>query len=66
MLKVARSAYLEYLQWLEDHPRPIASREVALRIIAEMESSIRNETLAVLGTMRDSLRIGLNEKGEWK
>ena len=66
MLKVARSAYLEYLQWLDDHPHKIASQEVALRIIAEMENSVRNETLTVLGTMRDSLRIGLNEKGEWK
>ena len=40
MLKAPRSAYLEYLDWLataEPEPRVIASRQVAGRMIAEMQ-----------------------------
>ena len=60
MLKAPRSAYLEYLDWLataEPEPRVIASRQVARRMIAEMQQ-VASEPI-------DTERIGYDQHGHW-
>lgn len=68
-----RTDWKQYFDWLrmtEPATRRITSREVALRIIAEMEQTAREveaqaDTLKGLADAAQTAQIGLDECGEW-